>query len=57
MALGMMGMGLAGFTHGLLNIPAKLKPVYERIPSLEKYYKGKVSAEVIEKARNDRRKK
>ena len=51
--LGMMGMGLAGFTNGLLNIPAKLKPVYERIPSLEKYYEGKVSAEVIEKARKE----
>lgn len=51
--LGMMGMGLAGFTNGLLNIPAKLKPVYERIPSLETYYKGKVPVEVIEKARKE----
>ncbi|MFA5159412.1 MAG: 4Fe-4S ferredoxin [Candidatus Omnitrophota bacterium] len=51
--LGMMGMGLAGFTNGILNIPAKLKPVYDRIPSLENYYKGKVTSETIEKARKE----
>ena len=48
--LGMIGMGLAGFTNGLLNIPAKLKPTHARIPSLEKYYKGKVSGEKIDAA-------
>jgi len=48
--LGMMGMGLAGFTNGALNIPAVLKPTYARIPSLEKYYKGKVSAGKIDAA-------
>lgn len=51
--LGMMGMGMAGFTNGLLNIPAKLKPVHARIPSLETYYKGKVPVAMIEKARKE----
>ncbi|MBU9889783.1 MAG: 4Fe-4S ferredoxin [Candidatus Omnitrophica bacterium] len=50
---GMIGMGLTGFTKGLLNIPAKLKPVYERIPSLETYYKGRIAPETIEKARKE----
>lgn len=48
--LGMMGMGLAGFTNGLINIPAKLKPTYARIPSLEKYYGKKVPGEKIDAA-------
>ncbi len=51
--LGMLGMGMAGFTNGLLNIPAKLKPVYRRIPSLENYYKGKATPEMIERARKE----
>lgn len=51
--LGFMGMGLSGFTKGDLNIPAKLKPVYEHIPLLEKYYDDRVSADVIEKARKE----
>ncbi|HPW65322.1 MAG TPA: 4Fe-4S dicluster domain-containing protein, partial [Candidatus Omnitrophota bacterium] len=48
--LGMMGMGLAGFTNGLINIPVKLKPTYARIPSLEKYYGKKVPGEKIDAA-------
>ncbi len=48
--LGMIGMGLAGFTNGALTIPVKLKPTHARIPSLEKYYGKKVSKEKIDAA-------
>ncbi len=49
--LGMIGMGLSGFTKGFLNIPVKLKTVSERVPSIEDYYKGKIAPEKIEEAR------
>ncbi|HOW58219.1 MAG TPA: 4Fe-4S ferredoxin [Candidatus Omnitrophota bacterium] len=48
--LGFMGMGISGFTNGTIHIPAKLKPVYEHVPSLEKYYQGRVAVDRIEKA-------
>lgn len=50
---GMIGMGLAGFTNGVLNIPGKSKRTHERLPSLETYYKGKVSSEKIDQFRKE----
>jgi electron-transferring-flavoprotein dehydrogenase len=41
---GLMGMGLTGMTGGRLNLGAKIKRPYERVPSLEDYLRGKVPA-------------
>lgn len=41
---GLFGMVLAGFTGGKLHIPARSKRPHERIPTLEKYFKNKISA-------------
>lgn len=44
---GMIGMGLSGLSGGLINMPGKAKLLSERLPSLEEYYKGRISAEEI----------
>jgi electron-transferring-flavoprotein dehydrogenase len=41
---GLMGMGLTGMTGGRLNLGAKIKRPYERVPSLEEYLRGKIPA-------------
>jgi len=50
---GLAGMALAGMTKGRINWPATPKRPYERIPSIEEYYRGKISPEEIEQARKD----
>ncbi len=49
---GFMGMGLTGMTGGLLNISAKSKRPYERIPTHEQYYKGKLTAHQIQEIKD-----
>ena len=44
---GMIGMGLSGMTGGLLNLSGPSKPPHARVPSLEEYYRGVISAEEI----------
>jgi len=39
---GMIGMGMAGFTKGKLGFKAKSQKTYERVPSLEEYYRGRI---------------
>ncbi|MBN1586728.1 MAG: 4Fe-4S ferredoxin [Candidatus Omnitrophica bacterium] len=51
--LGMIGMGLTGLSGGKLNLSGPVKKPHERIPSLEEYYKGKLTPEEIEVARNE----
>ena len=48
---GLLGMGLTGMTGGLLNMPGRSKRPHERIPSLEDYYKGKISPREITEIR------
>lgn len=48
---GLAGMGLSGMTGGWLHMPGKLKRPHERIPSLEDYYKGKITPEEIDEIR------
>ena len=48
---GLYGMALAGYTKGALNWPAKPKKPQDRLPTLEKYFKGKLSPDEIEKLR------
>jgi electron-transferring-flavoprotein dehydrogenase len=48
---GLFGMALTGFTKGKLNLSAKIKATFERIPSLQAYYKDKLSDSDIQRIR------
>jgi electron-transferring-flavoprotein dehydrogenase len=50
---GMIGMALAGITKGRLTLSTKPARPYERIPSLEEYYKGRIPALEIKRIRQD----
>ncbi len=52
-AQGMVGMALAGFTKGRVNWPGFSKRPYERIPSVESYFEGKVPPQEIERIRKE----
>jgi len=45
---GMVGMALSGFTGGRLNLSGFAVPPHERVPTLERYYEGRIPAEEIE---------
>jgi electron-transferring-flavoprotein dehydrogenase len=44
---GMIGMALAGLTNGKLTLAGDPVPPWKRIPSIEKYYRGRISPEEI----------
>ncbi len=44
---GMIGMALAGLTNGKLTLAGYPVPPWKRIPSIEEYYRGRVSREEI----------
>ena len=44
---GMIGMALAGLTNGKLTLAGDPVPPWKRIPSIEDYYRGRVSPEEI----------
>ena len=46
---GMIGMALAGLTNGKLTLAGDPVPPWKRIPSIEAYYRGRVSPEEIAK--------
>ena len=50
---GMLGMAISGLSGGRLNIGANLKRPYERIPSLEEYYQGRISKDDLQKIRQE----
>jgi electron-transferring-flavoprotein dehydrogenase len=50
---GMLGMGLAGLTNGRLSLSGHPLPPYERVPSLEEYYKGRIPLEEIRQLRKE----
>ena len=50
---GMVGMALSGLTNGWLNLGGEPLPPYERIPSLEDYYEGRIPEAEIERLRQD----
>lgn len=52
-ALGMIGMGLAGLSRGKLWMPGKHVSPYERVKSTEDYYRGKISPEEIARIREE----
>jgi electron-transferring-flavoprotein dehydrogenase len=50
---GLIGMGITGLTGGRLNIWGKPKAPHKRLPTIEKFYRGKISADEIAKIRAD----
>jgi electron-transferring-flavoprotein dehydrogenase len=46
---GMIGMALAGLTNGKITLSGDPVPPWKRIPSIEEYYRGRVSPEEITK--------
>lgn len=50
---GLIGMGLSGMTGGKVNLGGKPRRPYDRIPSIEKYYRGVLSPEEIEQIRKE----
>jgi electron-transferring-flavoprotein dehydrogenase len=45
---GLIGMALAGLTRGRLGLNSEPAPPWQRIPSLEEYYRGKIPAAEIQ---------
>jgi electron-transferring-flavoprotein dehydrogenase len=50
---GLIGMGVTGLTGGRLNIWGKPRAPHKHLPTIEKFYKGKISAGEIAKIRAD----
>ncbi len=50
---GMIGMAITGLTGGRISVAGKPLPPHQRIPSLEKFYRGKVSAAELQKLREE----
>ena len=50
---GLAGMGLSGFTKGMINFPGFQAAPHERIPTLEEYYAGRIPAEELAKIKKD----
>jgi electron-transferring-flavoprotein dehydrogenase len=44
---GLLGMALVGLTHGRFSLRGEPAPPWQRIPSLEAYYRGRISAQEI----------
>jgi len=50
---GMMGMALAGLTNGKFTLGRQPVPPWQRIPSLEEYYAGRMAPEELAKLREE----
>jgi electron-transferring-flavoprotein dehydrogenase len=50
---GLLGMALAGLTNGRLALGGEPLRPYDRIPSLEEYYRGRIPAEEIQTLRRE----
>jgi len=50
---GMMGMALAGLTKGRFTLNSDPVPPWKRIPSIEDYYRGRVSSEDLANLRDE----
>ena len=50
---GMVGMGLAGLTNGKITFGCEPVAPWKRIPSIEEYYRGRISAAEIEEIRRE----
>jgi electron-transferring-flavoprotein dehydrogenase len=54
---GMVGLALAGLTNGRLSLSGEPSPPWQRIPSLEEYYRGRIAPEEIATLREECRAK
>jgi len=50
---GLIGMGLAGMTGGILSLPAKSRPVHARVRTLEEWFGRRIPAAELAKMRSD----
>jgi electron-transferring-flavoprotein dehydrogenase len=50
---GLIGMGLAGLTGGRLHLRGKPMPPHQRLPTIEKYYDGRIDASEIARLRTE----
>jgi electron-transferring-flavoprotein dehydrogenase len=50
---GLLGMVLAGLTHGRFSLFGEPVPPWQRVPSLEAYYRGRISAQEIAALRQE----
>ena len=50
---GMLGMALAGLTNGRFALNGEPVPPYKRIPTLEEYYRGRISDAEIQQLRKE----
>lgn len=50
---GLVGMALSGFTRGLVNWPGTSRRPWERIPSIEAYYAGRITRQEIARIREE----
>jgi electron-transferring-flavoprotein dehydrogenase len=50
---GMLGMALAGLTRGRLSLKTEPAPPWKRIPTIERYYRGRLSPEDLDRIRRD----
>ncbi len=50
---GMIGMALAGLSGGRLALPGKPLRPWERVPSLEDYFRGRIPRDEVRKIRDD----
>jgi electron-transferring-flavoprotein dehydrogenase len=50
---GLIGMALSGLTNGKLNLSCKASPHKEKMPTIEEFYRGKISPEEIVRIRRE----
>jgi electron-transferring-flavoprotein dehydrogenase len=50
---GMIGMALAGLTQGKFALAGEPLPPYQRIPTIEEYYRGRIPADEIERLKKE----
>jgi len=50
---GMLGMALAGLTNGRLSLNGEPVPPYQRIPTIEQYYRGRIPEGEIQRLRKE----
>ncbi|HTI98410.1 MAG TPA: hypothetical protein VL527_05855 [Dongiaceae bacterium] len=50
---GMLGMALSGLTRGRLNLHGEPKAPWQRVPTVEEYYRGRILPEEIQQLRKE----
>jgi electron-transferring-flavoprotein dehydrogenase len=50
---GMLGMALAGLSHGRFSLTGEPLPPYERLPAIEEYYRGRIPAAELEQLQKE----